>query len=205
MFYDAINCWDNKVSVTEDGMSMEHLWNKTDSGKQKSLEKNLYRCYCVLHKFNMVWPGSEAAPPHWEMVAQPTDVVFHGLFTSLIYIDSDSSRYICILKLPVWKIYSFCEEMQHHMWSRVSRISDKLINSLNRFVVAIEGKILPENFILWRRLYFQIVFGCIESLVYKMLFYVSLASEFSTKPPTVSVFRTYYIWYSIQKNIKIKM
>jgi hypothetical protein len=86
--------------VIEDGMSMEHLWNETHRGKQKSSEKNLYGCHCVLHKFNMVWPGSEAAPPHREMVAQPTDV-FHGLFTLLIYIDSDSSGYICILKLPV--------------------------------------------------------------------------------------------------------
>jgi hypothetical protein len=66
----------------------------------------------------------------------------------LIYIDSDSSGYICILKLPVWKMYSFCEEILHHMWSRVSRITDKLIKSLNRFVIATEGKTVPENFTL---------------------------------------------------------
>jgi len=46
MFYDAFNCWDDKVSVIEDGMSMEHLWNRTDRGEQKSSEKNLYRCQC---------------------------------------------------------------------------------------------------------------------------------------------------------------
>jgi len=79
--------------------------------------KNLYRCHFVLHKFNMVWPGSEAVPLRREMVAQPTDAVFHGLFTSLIYIDSESSRCICIPKLPVWEIYSFCEEMPHRIWS----------------------------------------------------------------------------------------
>jgi len=88
MFYDAISCWDDKVWVIEDGMSMERLWNRTDRGEQKSSGKNLYHCQCVLHKFNMVWPGSEAAPPHWETMAQPTDVELHGLFTALIYIDS---------------------------------------------------------------------------------------------------------------------
>jgi hypothetical protein len=88
----------------------------------------------------MVWPGSETAPPRWETVAQPTNVVLYDLFTLLIYIDSESSRYSCIQKLLVWKIYSFCEEMLYHIWSRVSRISDTLIKSLNRFFIETEWK-----------------------------------------------------------------
>jgi len=147
MFYDAVSCWDDMVSVTEDWMSMKHLWNETDRVKNRSHRRKICTAL-TLSSTNSTWSGLEVKMPVCgETVTQPT-YVFHGLFTLLIYVDSDSSRYICIQKLPVWKIYSFCEEMLHHMWSRLSGISHKLIKNFKQVCYSNQKKKIPENFSL---------------------------------------------------------
>jgi len=37
-------------------------WNDIDKGKLKYLEKNMFQCPIVYHKFHIDWPGIETEP-----------------------------------------------------------------------------------------------------------------------------------------------
>jgi hypothetical protein len=41
----------------------ERLWNDTDRGKQKNLEKIMYQCRFIHHKYHMDSPGCEPGTP----------------------------------------------------------------------------------------------------------------------------------------------
>lgn len=148
MFYDAISCWDNKVWVIEERMSMEHLWNKTVRGKQKSSEKI---CNTVtVSSTNPTWSGLEVKLRHqterrWHSQPMLYFTVYLLHWFTLILIALDIFAY---WNCQYEKFIPFVKKYCIIMWSRVSRISYKLIKSLNRFVIATEGKILPENFTL---------------------------------------------------------
>jgi hypothetical protein len=42
---------------------MKHWWKKTNKGKLKYIEKNLYHCHFLHHKFHMDWSGTEPGLP----------------------------------------------------------------------------------------------------------------------------------------------
>jgi len=47
-------------SVTDDGMSIDHLWNDTERRQRKYSDNNLHQCHCVHRIVHSEWPGFDS-------------------------------------------------------------------------------------------------------------------------------------------------
>jgi len=59
---------------------MENWWNDIDTGQSKYMEKDLFQCHFVHHKYHTNWPGDEPRPPREDVGDSPLEP-WHGLET----------------------------------------------------------------------------------------------------------------------------